>query len=285
MQKHPINDIHSLDVNAKMLVPSFFKGEVAGPEDNWTGIADPKTRRTIQNRLNQRARRQKLKQKTQAPMIAEPRHDHTSMTPRKCVLDAVTTELVRSSATTSAEVERIAQGYYLNWHTADPKADMLLTLIQFNVFRALMHNMRHLALSVDWLVDYEADSAFVKAGGIFNEAAPPSLRPTALQCTVSHHPWVDLLPFPALRDNLLRVYETWPGEDELCDAVVGWCHAAEFRSGLIVWGEPWDPRGWEVTDGFARKFGWLLAGCEELIQATNAWRAFRDETPLVWEVN
>ena len=50
---------------------------------------------------------------------------------------------------------------------------------------------------------------------------------------------------------------------------------------MIVWSEAWDPRSWEVTQGFVRKWGWLLGGCGDLIEASNWWRARRDEPPLV----
>ena len=180
------------------------------------------------------------------------------------------------------DIERLAQQEYLKGTSTDPRSDMLLTLIQFNVFRACAHNSRFLAFNLDWL-EYVAYSAFNKPDGTFNEAAPPPLQPTALQRSVPHHPWVDLLPFSALRDNLLRVYDVWPGEDDLCEAIMGFCSSPGARSGLIVWGEPWDPRGWEVTEGFAKQFGWLLAGCEDLMQATNAWRAVRHEPPLIIE--
>lgn len=52
------------------------------------------------------------------------------------------------------------------------------------------------------------------------------------------------------------------------------------RKCLINWGEPCRVENWEVTPGFLRKWGWTLEGCEDLIQASNYWRALRDEKPL-----
>ncbi|VUC28523.1 unnamed protein product [Clonostachys rosea] len=39
-------------------------------------------------------------------------------------------------------------------------------------------------------------------------------------------------------------------------------------TGLIVWGDPWDPSNWEVTEAFLRNWGWLLEGCSEIIHST-----------------
>jgi hypothetical protein len=42
--------------------------------------------------------------------------------------------------------------------------------------------------------------------------------------------------------------------------------------------------GWEVTEGFLRKWGFLLEGCDELIESTNRWRALRGEERLIIEL-
>jgi hypothetical protein len=39
-----------------------------------------------------------------------------------------------------------------------------------------------------------------------------------------------------------------------------------------------------MSEGFAKKWGFVLKGCEEEINATNKWRALRDEEPLVIEL-
>lgn len=50
--------------------------------------------------------------------------------------------------------------------------------------------------------------------------------------------------------------------------------------GVLVWGDPWEVGSWEVSEGFWRKWGWLLKGCEEMIEATNRWRIGRGEEVL-----
>lgn len=50
--------------------------------------------------------------------------------------------------------------------------------------------------------------------------------------------------------------------------------------GFIVWGEPWSPDAWEVSEGFVRKWGFLLQGCTEIFESTNKWRVSRGEEKL-----
>lgn len=52
------------------------------------------------------------------------------------------------------------------------------------------------------------------------------------------------------------------------------------ESGIVSWSDPWDVSGWEVTELFAKKWGFLLHGCRDVIAATNIWREYRGEDPL-----
>jgi hypothetical protein len=54
--------------------------------------------------------------------------------------------------------------------------------------------------------------------------------------------------------------------------------------GVIAWSPPWDISGWEVSEGFLKKWGWLLGGCDEVLEATNPWRRMRGEEDLVVEI-
>lgn len=168
----------------------------------------------------------------------------------------------------------------------DPKSNHLLSLTRVNVHRAFVANMASLGLSWDWMEE-ESISPFpmVRPGCDINTKAvegmlPAGLRPTALQRSRPHHPWIDFFPSPVMRDNLLLALDEWD-EDDMCTDIMGfWEGGATGPFGLVVWGEPGDPANWEVTEGFVRKWGWVVGGCEQLMRATNAWRARRGERPL-----
>jgi hypothetical protein len=160
-----------------------------------------------------------------------------------------------------------------------PPVEMLTSVIKFNLFRALKGNNESLGFGTEWrqadgispFFGYKASSEF--------EASryPANLRPILLQNTVEHHPWIDLLPLPAMRENILSLGEAYDDEP-LCHDILE--DLEDGRSGLIVWGDPWEPASWEITEGFARKWFWVLRHCVELFAATNMWRVRRGESKL-----
>jgi hypothetical protein len=168
---------------------------------------------------------------------------------------------------------------------SSPSTDHLLVLVKFNVFRALLNNGKQLGFSTAGeYLDHDALSPFVKPMRPEESlpSLPVALRPTRLQFQTPHHPCLDLLPDPVMRDNLIRANATYD-EDQLCADLIGLSGAPAGRSGLVVWGEPWDPAGWEVTKPFLKHWGWALRGCHQLLQATNYWRKRRGEPSLRFE--
>ena len=117
---------------------------------------------------------------------------------------------------------------------------------------------------------------------------PPSLAPTLLQRSTTQELWIDILPMGAFRDNLILA--TTHGSidvDEFCGDMLGGLFEGyndlELK-GVLCWSDPWCADGWEVTEGFLRKWGFVIKGCQELMDATNRWRALRNEEPLVLEL-
>lgn len=155
---------------------------------------------------------------------------------------------------------------------------MLLSLVQFNTTRALVMNARVMGITNNIMVpgsrsQFASEDVDIAA----HNSLPLSLRPTHLQLTVSHHPWIDILPFPEIRDNILRHDEKSYRKEELCRDLRGFQAVADGCGGIIAWGGPWDSRGWEVTEAFASKWPWVVKDCHELLESTNYWRAVRDE--------
>jgi hypothetical protein len=158
---------------------------------------------------------------------------------------------------------------------------MLLHLIQYNFIKALIENMAVIGLTHEQLDD-DAISPFNTMGPSHHDSLsslPLSLRATDIQRTIPHHPWLDLLPFPQMRDNLISAGESYD-ETQLCLDMKGYGNPDIDHTGIIVWRDPWDPKGWEVTESFARNWGWVLHRCSDLFRSTNLWRARRGERPL-----
>ena len=163
----------------------------------------------------------------------------------------------------------------------------LLILVQYNVLRATLTSMAMLGML--HLVPAECGmAAALAADSLFPvpSSLPPCFEPTRLQRATDHGYWIDIIPLPAIRDNILRNMDS-VSQAELCyDLVGGLYHGVdEVRSrGLVVWSDPWQAEGWEVSEGFVAKWGFLLKGCRDLLQASNTWRRLRGEEPMVFEV-
>lgn len=157
----------------------------------------------------------------------------------------------------------------LRYYAADPCLDQLFTLSKFNVLRAFVDTMAALGLTTDAMAD-EAISPFSTSmpGSQDRNAGPASLFPTPLQCSTPHHPWLDCFPFPRMRDNLIMAVESF-NDCELCTDMMD---PTNGDIGVMVWGDPWIPQNWEVSQLFVQKWSWVIKGCPELLRYSNYWR-------------
>lgn len=205
--------------------------------------------------------------------------------------------------------------------------DHLLHLVQYNVFRAFVSNKRTLnTLLTGWTDSpnppsrttcpisgpYRDDTTVYP----LNPNIPVALVPTRLQQTCSHSFWINLFPFPCVRDNLIRrdgTFDHWDLLEDLIGELMGATLAQERRrvplditvsdpnpmgklplaaghdedevtsgrKGLIVWGEPYDTWSWEATPAFLAKWSWAVQGCNDLLESSNRWRLMRGEEPIL----
>lgn len=173
---------------------------------------------------------------------------------------------------------------YERYYAADPCVDHLLTLTKFNVLRALLGNLAALGLSIQMVEDdgYGALSPFnstTNPSSIGHHSyhrrdrniLPASLLPTTTQLSIPHHPWLDCFPYPRMRDNIINAPE---GFDD-CELCTDMMDPANGDIGLMVWGDPWLPQNWEVSEFFVQKWPWVIEGCSEILVHSNYWRAKR----------
>lgn len=211
----------------------------------------------------------------------------------------------------TVDCRRVAARYI---STLSLSLDHLIPLIEYNVFRAVMTNVRITRLQrlLDTPCRYETATPWssipafpspylADSNGADEAPLPPSLRPTSLQSKTPHPPWVDILPCGQLRDNAIRALQVGDFSlQELCaDLLPGLGGHGDMRAtpvgepagssrsdtaaaGMVVWTNPWEASGWEVKPMFLKKWAWLLEGCSELMVATNHYRRLRGEDALLW---
>ncbi|RDW79543.1 hypothetical protein BP6252_04181 [Coleophoma cylindrospora] len=310
-------------------------------EEHWAGVADAAMRRKLQNRLNKRASRQRKIQAEKAqpeirPITFAEVYERLG---QKVLFKPLSTEITAHNAAlpqgqqestsinmcttlTSALVERTIDfsRYFATTYrtciTSSPDFrtyvartslyplsvdHAVLTLMHFNLIRALTHNIEMLGVEPDQMMDDDCISPWTLSqhSPLPKKLVkvPPALRPTSSQLTIPHHPEIDILPFPRYRDNILLAGEKLD-EVELChDMVCGIDPRKEGlptscldmslvgdRTGFIVWSDPGLESSWEVDELFLRKWKWLFKGCHEILRSTNHWRKQRGERPLVIEL-
>lgn len=160
--------------------------------------------------------------------------------------------------------------------------DHLLSLMYYNVFRALASNSRMLGLDTYAMHADDYPSPFI-TGSAYLQPIPSHLRPTLMQQTVPHHPCFDIFPDPVVRDRGIANPHLLP-HGMLCMTLAGrntWFeNDRSRRSGLVIWGPPEEANSWEVTEGFVASWGWLVKSAFALQFSTNKWRATRGEPAI-----
>ncbi|KAG0123969.1 hypothetical protein HOY82DRAFT_494627 [Tuber indicum] len=160
-----------------------------------------------------------------------------------------------------------------------PADGNLIDLLYYSIHRAFESNIKTLGLTIQQMAQHDRISDFNSISLEDGTAhLPPALRPTLLQVSVIHHPWIDVFPSARLRENLLRAGHSYD-PDQLCSSIMG-SGRGLGDNGFLVWGDPWDPYNWEATENLAYGWAWMFEGCADIIHSTNTWRSKRALLPL-----
>ncbi|KAI0436445.1 hypothetical protein F4803DRAFT_542276 [Xylaria telfairii] len=263
--------------------------EATSREDDWTGTKDAAARRRAQTRLNTRAyrKRKALAKKAEASSAATGTAE--------ALVECWDNEKQSVSVVPASRIKQLrnARNPLLpdksrkgQFNIVFPlSSDHLITLLQFNALRALAVNRTLISGILTTPLDCDEEVIHVIPYPTKPELVPPTLLPTILQQTVPHSDWIDMFPCPEGRDHLIRAAGTFDEDDLWADCVGGLYEGFPDdeveRRGLIAWSPPWDIAGWEMSEGFLRKWGWLFIGVPGALEATNRWRVRRCEDPFV----
>jgi hypothetical protein len=289
--------------------------------ENWRGKNDPAERRRIQNRLNQRAfrERQRSGEPTKSASPQKQTESDDEEDDDEVDVEDKTEEQESSSEDEEDEdesdddddddadaeqsnpgspppgpgpvrphfngqVSRAACTPATSMPSTDNPWDELAQLINRNFMQAVSANARRLGLNLTALGAGTATST----PRIRNPAnLPPTLKPVEVQHQLPHDPLIDTIPHSRLRFNVLRAIATGNLDAARFSACLRRSGAVvnvqgeARRSGLIVWNFPEQLASWELSEGFVMIWGFLLEGCEDFVAATNVWRSRRGERSLV----
>ena len=107
-----------------------------------------------------------------------------------------------------------------------------LQLPQYSLLRAFVRNAEILGLDPFLFYDDDALSPWTMSNS-FSSPGRHTLNPTSTQLSTPHHPYLDVIAIPSLRDNMIVAALSDEQEDEICSDM----HQKSFT----VWGsQPWN---------------------------------------------
>lgn len=159
---------------------------------------------------------------------------------------------------------------------------ILLPVHELTLFRAMARIAKRINCKEAWKLD--ALSPFNHGLATPAEQLPPAWQPTSTQVIVPHHPMLDFLPWPGVRDRIIRIL-AMPDEVRPPNAMgplglVNFAYDFEDKAeGVRIYGaDPYDPNSWEVGQVFFERW-WFLFD-REIIENSNRWRLLRGAPPL-----
>ena len=134
--------------------------------------------------------------------------------------------------------------------------------------------------------DLTASSPFYSpnTGSVSPSALPKHWQPTTSQLVLPHHPVLDLIPWPSVRERVINVLNL-PDAARPRNATgpLAFIHFVydmeDDREGMRVWGsDPCDPTTWEVGQALFER--WWFVFDRDTIAQSNRWRQLRGAPKL-----
>lgn len=244
--------------------------------ENWKGKNDPTERRRIQNRINQRAFRQRQREGESPKQYRTRATSSDSPEPQLAIAKMYAEDHDNSTCQAQPRCQTDGRLESSEGH----RFDLLACLINRNFHAAASSNARHLGISQSAV---HSTSLTLTPTQHANSSAGLTLQPVTLQHQILHDPIIDILPHARLRHNIMmaiaasRIDAKLLCDDLRCSGGLICIQGSWQRCGLVLWGSPQDSQSWEISAGFMYRWGHFLQGCEDLLASTNVWRAQRGE--------
>ncbi|KAF9870300.1 hypothetical protein CkaCkLH20_12147 [Colletotrichum karsti] len=168
--------------------------------------------------------------------------------------------------------------------SSSPSPDSyLLPMSDLKVLNGLLRIATRLgSYSVMW--DPAANSPFNQGAGTPSALLPETWRPTATQALTPHHPIMDFLPWPEVRDRIISLFSlpdaARPPAARGPLGLVNFAYDLEDSSeGARIWGaDPYDASSWEVGQVLFQR--WWFVFDRGVIEQSNKWRELRGAAAL-----
>ncbi|KUJ18462.1 uncharacterized protein LY89DRAFT_732019 [Mollisia scopiformis] len=198
-------------------------------DDKWIGVGDARKRKQIQDRLAQRARRERIAQRKagtrsiakSGSILAARKSEDTGrelLPPGRTPSDAQFCSCLRSGTA------KAPTGFAISLDNA------LLPLPNHTVYSALFHNGVILGLT--------CGTGSVAKSPAAPPHVPEPLRPTQYQMDNVHFLWIDRFPFQKMRERMILLSDTLNSEDFLADLF----NTTTFT--ITAGAASWDPEAW-----------------------------------------
>ncbi|CAO2652880.1 Nn.00g022910.m01.CDS01 [Neocucurbitaria sp. VM-36] len=253
-------------------------------DDNWQYVKDAKKRKQIQDRLAQRARRQRLRQ-AKVDSTLQPRDTSTTQTrtpissqsdssPDGRVWRTNQSLIPYNGASLSGPSSTDVVDPNLQVWDLNPSLEDLLdygpdtsdhsppesSILDAGIFATLsplaQPNTPYTVFSALYI---NGQILGIPCATTYSSRTPPPtpstplpLHATDAQRLIVHPRWFDRFPFPKMRDSLIKLQGVIDEEEIIKDLFT-------TPSWVIIEGRAcWDPRAWKMEKEWAKKWGWLM---------------------------
>ncbi|CAI6098400.1 unnamed protein product [Clonostachys chloroleuca] len=160
----------------------------------------------------------------------------------------------------------------------------LLPVHELTLMRAFKRIAERIGCATSAMWELDCLSPFNQGTATPSDQLPVAWRPTMAQITIPHHPMLDFMPWPSVRDRVLTMFNmpesARPPGARGPLALVNFAYDFEDNAeGVRVGSDPYDPESWEVGQVLFERW-WFLFD-RGIIETSNRLRKRRGAPQLL----